>query len=225
MSHHVSQAEIDAKTDLYDHFGETGVCVICQDDLNDGDRVRAIIECQHIFHVVCIDPWLKQKGECPLCRISIRDPILSIHASANIMRRLFQENPNTFSPQFQNIIQQINVFIENNIPMPEPALSVNRYVLTYCLLNIILKRFSTAGEFNVRKQHIMNFLTTFQNLGHRPFPIDCTRHSALRRTKDTMRREIQRRLNLNNRGINKNETVIHTTHSLEQNTALQGLLT
>jgi hypothetical protein len=224
MSHHVTQAEIDAKTELFDLFGETGVCVICQDDLTEGERVRTITECQHIFHVLCIDPWLKQKGECPLCRKSIRDPILSIHASTNILRRIFQQNPTTFSQEFQTILQEIDVFIETHIPVPESTLSVNRYVLTYCLLTAILKRFTTAAEFNVRRQDVMNFLATFQNIGNRPFPIDCSRHSTLKHAKDTMRKEIQRRLNLNNRGINKNEIVIRINQSLEENTALQGLL-
>lgn len=35
------------------------------------DEVSEIKECKHIFHTTCINQWLEQKNECPLCKVSI----------------------------------------------------------------------------------------------------------------------------------------------------------
>ncbi|CAD8101915.1 unnamed protein product [Paramecium primaurelia] len=42
-------------------------CVVCMIDFKKSDNVK-ILECFHQFHAKCIDQWLKQKGECPVCR-------------------------------------------------------------------------------------------------------------------------------------------------------------
>lgn len=49
------------------HF-TSGLCAICLEDLNDEDIVRGLL-CGHVFHRVCIDPWLThRKGYCPTCK-------------------------------------------------------------------------------------------------------------------------------------------------------------
>ncbi|KRX09850.1 hypothetical protein PPERSA_02722 [Pseudocohnilembus persalinus] len=45
-------------------------CSICFDDYEENQFVR-ILECQHNFHKECVDDWLKQKSNCPLCRKDI----------------------------------------------------------------------------------------------------------------------------------------------------------
>eukprot|EP00930_Biecheleria_cincta_P057947 TRINITY_DN4380_c0_g1_i1.p1 TRINITY_DN4380_c0_g1~~TRINITY_DN4380_c0_g1_i1.p1 ORF type:complete len:667 (+),score=92.58 TRINITY_DN4380_c0_g1_i1:61-2001(+) len=42
-------------------------CVVCLDEFQDGDRVRAL-PCGHVFHVGCVDEWLGRDAHCPLCR-------------------------------------------------------------------------------------------------------------------------------------------------------------
>ncbi|XP_050228869.1 RING-H2 finger protein ATL7-like [Mercurialis annua] len=46
-------------------------CVICLGDLEEGDSVRLLPSCGHIFHVPCIDDWLAAHANCPVCRSSI----------------------------------------------------------------------------------------------------------------------------------------------------------
>jgi len=58
-------------TELFDLFGEEGFCPVCQTALADGERVRAVVKCQHLFHAKCLEPWLETNNTCPLCRIEI----------------------------------------------------------------------------------------------------------------------------------------------------------
>jgi hypothetical protein len=49
-------------------------CAVCLEDYVSGDKVR-ILPCLHSFHANCIDVWLQQKSTCPVCKMSIRDPV------------------------------------------------------------------------------------------------------------------------------------------------------
>ncbi|XP_071735900.1 putative RING-H2 finger protein ATL21A [Rutidosis leptorrhynchoides] len=50
---------------------DDAACPICLSDYNVKETVRCIPECQHCFHVDCIDDWLKKNGTCPICRNSL----------------------------------------------------------------------------------------------------------------------------------------------------------
>ncbi|VVB16935.1 unnamed protein product [Arabis nemorensis] len=63
-------------------------CAVCLGDLEDGDEVRELRNCSHVFHRECIDRWLDYEccddGEednhrtCPLCRT----PLLAANTSS-----------------------------------------------------------------------------------------------------------------------------------------------
>ena len=40
-------------------------CMICLDDFNIGEEIRQL-DCLHIFHLKCIDHWLKDNKKCPV---------------------------------------------------------------------------------------------------------------------------------------------------------------
>lgn len=42
-------------------------CTICLCDYEEGENVRTL-PCFHYFHVDCIDSWLAQHSQCPLCK-------------------------------------------------------------------------------------------------------------------------------------------------------------
>jgi len=42
-------------------------CVICLERFRVGDEIRTI-SCTHAFHRGCVDPWLRQKAICPICK-------------------------------------------------------------------------------------------------------------------------------------------------------------
>jgi hypothetical protein len=48
-------------------------CAVCLDTLDEGDEVRKL-SCNHLFHKECIDPWLLDHHNCPLCKDDICAP-------------------------------------------------------------------------------------------------------------------------------------------------------
>ncbi|XP_057795325.1 NEP1-interacting protein-like 1 [Salvia miltiorrhiza] len=49
-------------------------CSICLEDLKNGEVVRWLPRCKHIFHVECVDEWLMRQGSCPICRKNVSSP-------------------------------------------------------------------------------------------------------------------------------------------------------
>ncbi|KAG4397691.1 hypothetical protein GLYMA_10G195500v4 [Glycine max] len=49
-------------------------CSICLGDYKESDTLRLLPHCDHLFHLACVDPWLRLHSTCPICRKS------SIHA-------------------------------------------------------------------------------------------------------------------------------------------------
>lgn len=47
------------------------VCVICQKKFRDEQLVRLLPDCDHIFHISCIDRWLTDHKSCPSCRADL----------------------------------------------------------------------------------------------------------------------------------------------------------
>lgn len=55
------------------------LCAVCLGEFKAGERVSVLPDCAHIFHVSCINKWLENHSNCPLCRTST---ILSSHVNA-----------------------------------------------------------------------------------------------------------------------------------------------
>uniref|UniRef100_A0A7S4VNP9 RING-type domain-containing protein n=1 Tax=Alexandrium monilatum TaxID=311494 RepID=A0A7S4VNP9_9DINO len=49
---------------------EAQECVVCLEAFTKGDKLR-ILPCLHGFHKRCVDSWLCQSSECPLCKHSV----------------------------------------------------------------------------------------------------------------------------------------------------------
>ncbi|ESW10841.1 hypothetical protein PHAVU_009G242500 [Phaseolus vulgaris] len=56
-------------TSTYTHSGGSPCnCAICLSEFSDGDNIRFLPNCNHPFHVHCIDKWLLSHSSCPTCR-------------------------------------------------------------------------------------------------------------------------------------------------------------
>ncbi|CAI9287435.1 unnamed protein product [Lactuca saligna] len=51
--------------------GSATECSICLGDFVNGEKVRVLPECNHEFHVKCVDKWLNEHASCPNCRRSL----------------------------------------------------------------------------------------------------------------------------------------------------------
>ncbi|XP_074580902.1 RING-H2 finger protein ATL80-like [Curcuma longa] len=47
---------------------ETETCAICLAEYEVADVLRRLPACGHVFHVECVDRWLRSHGSCPFCR-------------------------------------------------------------------------------------------------------------------------------------------------------------
>ncbi|XP_028796750.1 NEP1-interacting protein-like 2 [Neltuma alba] len=53
-------------------------CSICFQEFEDGDVIRMLPKCDHMFHFHCIDKWLIRQGSCPMCRTYVLEDLFDI---------------------------------------------------------------------------------------------------------------------------------------------------
>ncbi|GJN19468.1 hypothetical protein PR202_gb06747 [Eleusine coracana subsp. coracana] len=46
-------------------------CAVCLSLVQEGEVLRRLPPCMHLFHVGCIDMWLRSHSTCPLCRATV----------------------------------------------------------------------------------------------------------------------------------------------------------
>ncbi|PWZ09356.1 RING-H2 finger protein ATL40 [Zea mays] len=49
-------------------------CTICLGAVQEGELVRALPACGHVFHVPCVDTWFASSSSCPVCRAEVEPP-------------------------------------------------------------------------------------------------------------------------------------------------------
>ncbi|PIN07739.1 hypothetical protein CDL12_19691 [Handroanthus impetiginosus] len=62
--------ETDEVSDVKSHE-----CAVCLNEFQEEEKLRVIPNCAHVFHIDCIDVWLQNNANCPLCRTSISPEI------------------------------------------------------------------------------------------------------------------------------------------------------
>lgn len=45
-------------------------CVICREEMREGRDVCEL-PCHHLFHWMCVLPWLRKRNTCPCCRFRL----------------------------------------------------------------------------------------------------------------------------------------------------------
>ncbi|KAK4563991.1 hypothetical protein RGQ29_006190 [Quercus rubra] len=70
-----------AEAKLHQGNSTISCCSICLADYNDTDVLRMLPDCSHIFHLKCVDSWLRLHATCPVCRNS---PLPEVMASVEV---------------------------------------------------------------------------------------------------------------------------------------------
>ncbi|KAL3648064.1 hypothetical protein CASFOL_009032 [Castilleja foliolosa] len=62
-------------------------CAVCLSEFEEGETGRVMPNCNHSFHVECIDMWLRSHCDCPLCRTRVRasDPVEPVENPRNFV--------------------------------------------------------------------------------------------------------------------------------------------
>jgi E3 ubiquitin-protein ligase ATL4 len=47
-------------------------CSVCLEGFCTNQTLRKLPGCCHAFHADCIDPWLRKKADCPVCRRPVK---------------------------------------------------------------------------------------------------------------------------------------------------------
>ena len=215
---------LESYTEVFDLFGETGFCTICQEDLAEGERVRVLRACQHMYHQACIDPWLHEKGDCALCRTqaipqTIEHSIQRFRTIYSTMREM------PIGPiGLHDLMQQLEHLIQLTADAPaDIAVEADRYILSFCISDGILKKFSKAAEYNARRAEIEEIVAGIA-VGVQPFPMDCATHYALFRCKQTFKHEMCTRLNIRTRAeIRHDPRIVRIRELLRTDQRLQAI--
>ncbi|KAF5185415.1 Ring-h2 finger protein atl32 [Thalictrum thalictroides] len=71
-------------------------CSVCLSNFEDGEDVRKLPRCRHIFHAACIDMWLYSHLDCPLCRTVVGPPVShNLVYSEDNSREILQDPSNS----------------------------------------------------------------------------------------------------------------------------------
>lgn len=58
-------------------------CAVCLEAFQPGDTARELPGCGHTFHAACLDPWLRTKPLCPVCRCQVEPLPATVHTPAD----------------------------------------------------------------------------------------------------------------------------------------------
>lgn len=89
--------------------------------MDETGQVCLIRQCKHVFHQECLDKWLQQKNECPLCKVKVdcvkdRPQAQAENNAAIAMHRLFFQMNELNQPmeeyfrEFRGLQQDLEAF-------------------------------------------------------------------------------------------------------------------
>ncbi|XP_050204504.1 RING-H2 finger protein ATL16-like [Mercurialis annua] len=68
-----------------EHKESDNECAVCLGEFEEGEWLKHLPNCVHVFHIACIDTWFQTHSNCPLCRTQVYDPSLESYISMNTL--------------------------------------------------------------------------------------------------------------------------------------------
>ncbi len=84
---------------IHNSTSPINTCSICLENITKGKKK---IECNHEFHLKCIDEWLIKSNTCPLCRTPIKKQVIDVQPQ--IIINIPQTNQQTISKKYKYIL-------------------------------------------------------------------------------------------------------------------------
>ena len=78
----------------HENYSNSSVCSICTLEYEPTQEVRSLDQCDHTFHIGCIDRWLSDHNTCPLCR-AVVIPTSSSQQDSRQLRTSHQNRTST----------------------------------------------------------------------------------------------------------------------------------
>ncbi|KAK4267124.1 hypothetical protein QN277_023950 [Acacia crassicarpa] len=82
-----------------ENFKDGLECAVCLSELVEGEKARLLPNCNHGFHVDCIDMWFQSHCTCPLCR----DPVASETPKCNSTSSVGENSAENIGRQSQAV--------------------------------------------------------------------------------------------------------------------------
>jgi hypothetical protein len=183
---------LETGTELFDLFGQEGSCSICMEDLAEGERVRAVRSCQHLFHAACVEPWLLSHGTCPMCRsaaVAVQAAPAALSSTTEAIQSLLAAMSQLQPEQapVSGVLTQIQTLLDQT----RSALQTRRHLLTYCVGHGIFSRFATPALFNSVRAQLQADLSGFEFEGIRMFPLNTNSLTAFTASVRASYRELR----------------------------------
>ncbi|XP_044137051.1 E3 ubiquitin-protein ligase RNF130 isoform X3 [Bufo gargarizans] len=103
----------DKETDPdFDH------CAVCIESYKQNDIVR-VLPCKHVFHKVCVDPWLSEHCTCPMCKLNILKAlgiVTNVPCSNNVafdVERLARSQPTSRGTAPSDTVDEGSLILES----------------------------------------------------------------------------------------------------------------
>ncbi|CAN6470297.1 unnamed protein product [Victoria cruziana] len=61
---------IEVTEDVLSKLGKETECAVCRENLVVNDKMQEM-PCKHLFHPICLKPWLDEHNSCPICRYEL----------------------------------------------------------------------------------------------------------------------------------------------------------
>lgn len=158
------QFDVENYTELFELFGHELFCVVCQGQAEEGERILEITNCKHMFHETCLEPWLRQKGTCPLCR-----------------RSVLGENHRQFLHR-AHLLALLQIV--------EQQILNERRILTWILCDGILRRLTTAAQFQTERERCEQLLRNFAIHSIRVIPVELANRNRLTHFAGQIRQQL-----------------------------------
>ncbi|KAI3521289.1 hypothetical protein L1887_10751 [Cichorium endivia] len=65
-------------------------CIVCLSEVTLGEKLAILERCRHGFHVECVEAWLKDHPNCPLCRTPLSGANEDIHKHKVYLRKFYE---------------------------------------------------------------------------------------------------------------------------------------